>query len=240
MQIIPRNPLDAIAQDAPQRANPKTDAFNNVEIAALLDAARSTRWDAAIMLALASGMRRGELAALRWSDVTIETDAAGIERGSVTVARAFAQTRTSITLKSTKTGATRTIPLSRLGIDAFQRQRFRQSNDAFKAEDGYVGSGYVFTQPLGAPYPPRAFTLEFDKIRQVAGVRKRLHDARHTAASQLLAAGVDVRTVSAVLGHANPSITLNVYSHAIAGLKEDAIERLDARLRAAIDRPRGA
>lgn len=125
-----------------------------------------------------------------------------------------------------------------LGLDALQRQRFRQSNDAFKADTGYVESGYVFTDPFGAPYEPRAFTLEFDKVRQAAGVHKRLHDARHTAASQLLAAGVDVRTVSGLLGHASPSITLNVYSHAIAGLKEDATERLDARLRAAIDRPR--
>lgn len=91
MQILPRNPLDAIAQDVPQRATPKTDAFTDAEMIALLDAARSTRWDAAIMLALAIGMRRGELAALRWSDVTIETDAAGIEHGSVTISRAFAQ-----------------------------------------------------------------------------------------------------------------------------------------------------
>lgn len=236
MQIVSRNPLDAIAQDAPQRANPKTDAFTDAEIPALIDAARSTRWDAAIMLALATGMRRGELAALRWMDVTIEADAEGIERGRVTVARAFAQTRKSIALKSTKSGARRTIPLSRLGIEALQRQRFRQAADAFKGEDGYIETGYVFTDPLGAAYPPRAFTLEFDKIRKVAGVTKRLHDARHTAASQLLAAGVDLRTVSTVLGHANPSITLNIYSHAIAGLKEDAIERLDARLQAAIGR----
>jgi integrase len=238
MQILPRNPLDAIAQDVPQRATPKTDAFTDAEMIALLEAARTTRWDAAIMLALATGMRRGELAALRWSDVTIETDANGVERGSVTITRAFAQTRSAVTLKSTKTGATRTIPLSRLGFDALQRERFRQSGDAFKAEAGYTESGYVFADAFGAPYEPRAFTIEFDKIRRAAGVKKRLHDARHTAASQLLAAGVDVRTVSGLLGHANPSITLNVYSHAIAGLKEDAIERLDARLRAAIDRSR--
>lgn len=237
MQIVARNPLDVIAQDAPQRAAPKTDAFSDLEIVALLEAARSTRLDAAIMLALATGMRRGELAALRWTDVTLEeTDAAGLQRGSVTISRSFAQTRTAVVLKSTKTGATRTIPLSQLGLEALSRQRFRQSNDAFKAEDGYVQSGYVFTDPLGAPYPPRSLTHEFDKIRQAAGVHKRLHDARHTAASQLLAAGVDLRTVSGLLGHANPSITLNTYSHAIAGLKEDAIERLDVRLRAAINR----
>jgi integrase len=237
MQILARNPLDAIAQDVPVRALPKADAFTDDEIRALLAAAHETRWDATIMLALATGMRRGELAALRWADVTIATDTAGVERGSVTISRAFAQTRTAVTLKSTKTRATRTIPLSRLGLDALQRQRFRQSSDAFRAESGYVESGYVFTDPLGAPYGPQAFTLAFNRVRRTAGVRKRLHDARHTAASQLLAAGVDVRTASGLLGHANPSITLNIYSHAIAGLKEEAIERLDTRLRAAIERP---
>lgn len=75
-------------------------------------------------------------------------------------------------------------------------------------------------------------------IRKKANIRKRLHDARHTAASHLLAAGVDVRTASTILGHANPSITLSIYSHQMAGLTENAIDKLDGRLRAAIEHRR--
>lgn len=71
---------------------------------------------------------------------------------------------------------------------------------------------------------------------QIAGVRKRLHDARHTSASHLLGAGVDIRTAATLLGHSSPQMTLNVYAHQLAGLKEDAVAKLDVSLRAAIQR----
>jgi integrase len=136
---------------------------------------------------------------------------------------------------TTKSGRERIIPLSLLAIEAFQQQRFRQGHDAAAAQAGYVESGYVFTDTLGRSYSHRALTLAFEVIREKAKIRKRLHDARHTAASHLLAAGVDVRTASTILGHANPSITLSIYSHQMAGLTEEAINKLDRRLRAAIE-----
>jgi integrase len=238
MQILVRNPIEAVQGDAPQRAVPKIDAFTDAEIKALLANAHGTAWDTAIMLALATGARRGELAALRWENVTIEGGADGVERGTATIRASFAETKAGVTLKSTKTGRERSVPLSSLAIEALRLQRFRQAEDAFKAEEGYENQGFVFADLLGRAHRPLAFTLAFRTVAKKAGVTKRLHDARHWTASHLLAAGVDVRTVATILGHSSPQTTLTVYAHQLAGLKEDAIARLDVRLRAAIERRR--
>jgi len=241
MQVLARNPIAAVEQDAPSRAASKVDAFSDSEIVALLAAARETRWarwDTAIMLALATGARRGELAALRWADVRLET-AEGVERGTVMIRASFSETSAGVALKSTKTGRERMVPLSSLALDALAQQRFRQAEDAFKAGDGYSSQGFVFADVFGSALRPNEFTNAFRKIAKKAGVKKRLHDARHWTASHLLAAGVDVRTVATILGHSTPQTTLNVYAHQLAGLKEAAIDKLDVRLRAAIDRGRG-
>src|ERR1700686_275306 len=103
MQILARSPIEAVHGDAPQRAPSKIEALTNAEIIALLEAARGTRWDAAIMLALSTGARRGEIAALRWEDVNLETGSDGIERGAVTIRRAFCETKAGVELKCTKT-----------------------------------------------------------------------------------------------------------------------------------------
>lgn len=237
MQILARNPIEAVHDDAPARAVAKVDPFSDTEIGALLEAARGTRWDTAIMLALATGARRGELAALRWDDVRLEK-VDGVERGTATIRASFCESSAGVALKSTKSGKERSVPLSSLAIEALQMQRFRAAEDAFKAEEGYVDRGFVFSDAFGRPCRPFAFTDAFRTIAKKAGVKKRLHDARHWTASHLLGAGVDVRTAATILGHSSPQMTLNVYAHQIAGLKEAAIDRLDERLRAAIERPK--
>ena len=238
MQILVRNPVEVVQDDAPQRAVPKVEAFTDAEISKLLETARATTWDTAIMLALATGARRGELAALRWENVTIEAGPDGLERGMAAIRASFSETKAGVALKSTKTGRERSIPLSSLALEALRLQRFRQAEDAFKAEDGYDQRGFVFADRFGHPHRPFAFTEAFRVIAKNAKVKKRLHDARHWTASHLLAAGVDVRTVATILGHSSPQTTLNVYAHQLAGLKEDAMARLDIRLRVAIERQR--
>lgn len=237
MQVLGRNPIASIDEDAPSRAEPKVDAYTDAEITALLDAARETRWarwDSAIMLALATGARRGELAALRWADVRLEKTTVGVERGMMTIRGSFSETRAGVVLKSTKTGRERIVPLSSLAIEVLAQQRFRQAEDAFKAAEGYASEGFVFADVFGRPLRPNDFTNAFRKIAKRAGVKKRLHDARHWTGSHLLAAGVDVRTTATLLGHSTPQTTLNVYAHQLAGLTGPAMDELDVRLRAAI------
>ena len=93
-------------------------------------------------------------------------------------------------------------------------------------------SGLVFTSPIGTPLDPRNLTREFQAMLSAApGVpRVRFHDLRHTAATLLLAQGVDPRTIMETLGHSQISLTLNTYSHVLPTLQHDAANKLDAIL----------
>lgn|GEM_PF-5885523 len=88
----------------------------------------------------------------------------------------------------------------------------------------YDDSGFVVCDPLGRPPTPYALTDAFRETARRAGVKKRLHDARHTFATLLIGSGVDVRTAATLLGHSSPNVTLSTYAHAIAGLTEDAVD----------------
>jgi integrase len=87
----------------------------------------------------------------------------------------------------------------------------------------------VFARPDGAPLHPQAVSDRFDKLVEGSGLpRIRLHDLRHTHASLALKAGVPVKVVSERLGHASTSFTLDVYSHVLPGMQEDAAETVAA------------
>jgi hypothetical protein len=89
----------------------------------------------------------------------------------------------------------------------------------------------IFTDELGRRVTPMAATCAFKRIARKAGVSTtRLHDCRHTAATALLLAGVDVRTAAGLLGHASPTVTLSTYAHLMPEAQRDAVERLGERL----------
>jgi integrase len=92
-------------------------------------------------------------------------------------------------------------------------------------------SGLVFTSPIGTPLDPRNVTREFQAMLKATGVsRVRFHDLRHTAATLLLAQGVDPRTIMETLGHSQISLTMNTYAHVLPTLQADAAAKLDAIL----------
>jgi integrase len=202
-------------------------AFENAGVGKLLTVARGTRWEAFIALALTTGARRAELLALDWSDVDLDA-------GTVTISKALCQLKARVFTKGTKTGSTRSVPLSRLGLDALRRQRALQAADQLAALPGtYVGDsdGAVFTNPIGERLTPQAATSAFSKIATKAKVSStRLHSLRHSAATHLLAAGVDLATAAAVLGHATAAVTATVYAHVLSGGTRDAVDRLGDRL----------
>jgi len=229
VDLLARNVADI--EEAPQRSRSDAEALTDVELARILDASRGTRWETAIVLAVTTGMRRGEVAALVW-------DAIDFDARTVAVRGAFSQTKTGVVLKATKTGSARTLPLSPLALAVLRERRTQYAAEKLAAGERFDDRGFIISDDKGRPYPPIALTEAFRALAAAVGVEKRLHDLRHTAASHLLAGGVDVRTVATLLGHSTPATTLNVYSHQLAGLKESAVERLEERLQASIERGR--
>ncbi len=118
MELVGRIPCDAATRPSVKRSDAK--ALSPDEVTRLLDAARGTRWASFIALALSTGGRRGELCGLSWDDY----DAEG---GALTIRRSLSETLDGIALKATKTGATRTLPLSRVANGALRSQRALQA-----------------------------------------------------------------------------------------------------------------
>jgi integrase len=177
----------------------------------LLEAADEHDLDfgAVLRVLVATGARRGEVCGLRWSDV----DSAG---STVTIRRSVASVAGGTVVKETKTHAARRIAIDSETLDALERRRERAQQLADACRLAFNPDGYVFTsEPDGSrPMHPDTITGGFQRLCHRAGLDGvRLHDLRHLHATQLLAAGVPVRTVSGRLGHANATTTLNVYAH---------------------------
>lgn len=126
----------------------------------------------------------------------------------------------------------RTIRLPEVVVAALKAHRRRQLEDRLAAGDGWKDSGLVFTSPIGTALESRRVTMEFRALLVAAGLPPvRFHDLRHTAATLLLAQGVDPRTIMETLGHSQISLTLNTYSHVLPALQIDAAAKLDAILK---------
>jgi len=223
MELLARNPCDAVTSPTASRSNAA--ALSGEEVRRILTAARGTRWESFLLLALTTGARRGERTGLSWSDVD-EVNAV------LTIRRSLSQTRTGTRLKDTKTHAIRTLPLSRAALDALRMQRVQQAKDELAAGDAYANpDGAIFTNELGQRHAPNHATYAFAKLAGAARIATtRLHDCRHTVATSLLTSGTDIRTTAGVLGHHGPTMTLSTYAHLMPEAQREAIERLGERL----------
>jgi integrase len=151
-----------------------------------------------------------------------------------TIKASLSQTRTGVAIKATKTERARVVPLSVLAIDALRRQRVMQAREKLAAGGGYDDLGFVFTGPVGGMVKPMVLTDAFrDLARKAKLPLTSIHALRHTAATWMLAGGVDIRSAAGILGHSTPATTLGVYAHAIASAQSAAVETIDARLKSA-------
>ena len=125
------------------------------------------------------------------------------------------------------------VPLSRPAILALKTQQGLQRANKASAGALYRSDGAIFTDELGRRLTPMAATSGFARLARKAGISTtRLHDSRHTAATDMFSNGVDLTTVAAILGHTSPTVTLQIYSHAVPGLKQSAVDRLGEHIEA--------
>ncbi len=169
-------------------------------------------------IAAATGCRRGELLALRWSD---------IQDGRLMIERSLSQTKGRLEFKTTKTGKPRPVALPESAVAALQAHRAQQ--DALRQQFGVDYRNdldLVFAEPNGDPLKPDSISgtvsalfkrLKIDKPKGAA-----LHLLRHTHTSVLLASGVPLPAVSARLGHSSVRTTQEIYAHMITGQDEEA------------------
>ncbi len=223
--VVGRDPLAGFRRPRAQAGKGAGEAWTTDEARAFLAAVVEDRLVAAWTLLLTRGLRRGELAGLRW-------DAVDLEAGTIRIirTRVLVDGRPVDSVPKTDTGR-RMIPLDPSLLATLKSHKTRQGQERWAAGDAWSDEGYVFTDELGRPVYPDLFSERFSALASAAGLRRiRLHDLRHTTASLLIAAGVPVKVVSELLGHASPTITQNIYQHVMPGMSEAAGERLSAAL----------
>ena len=221
--VIAANPAALV--HPPRVAQTEIEIIREDEIKIVLNALRSRNLPLYTIAttALATGMRRGELLALRWKDVDLDG-------GKLRVEQSIEQTRTGLRFKSPKTKHGRrtiTIPPAvvadlRAHWKASQEQRLALGLGRSAPND------LVFTMWDGSPRKPNALTNDWLRASAVIGRRISLHALRHTHASSLIAAGIDILTISRRLGHANPKITLSVYGHLYGNTDDKAAQAVEA------------
>lgn len=195
-----------------------------------------------IIFDLFTGLRMGELCGLRWENVDMEGRCFKVceTRNRLRNFDDAIETSTSVkTVKSTKTdNSRRTVYImDALYQDFLDYQTIQMLLQ--RQHPGYNRDGYVFCQENGHPYEPRTYQGLFKRCVRQAGIPDaNFHSLRHTFATRALEQGMDVVTVSRLLGHATPSITLDKYGHALDDHKRVSVEKLDGVYGASQHRPR--
>jgi integrase len=222
--LTQRNVADVVK---PPRPVPKEIvALSTDETRRLLDAAAEDRLEALYVLAVHTGMRQGEMLALRWQDVDIENAVLSVRR---TLTRrggkvAFGEPKTKKSRRS--------IRLTPQAVDALRAHLERQLRDMEILGDHYQDQGLIFTTDTGAPINPsnlrqRSFT---PLLKRVGLPHMRFHDLRHTCATLLLSRGVHPKFVQELLGHATIAITLDTYSHVMPSMGDATAKAMEDAL----------
>jgi len=221
MGLVVRNVAKVIEPPRVARVTMRT--LSPEEVSRFLDVARDTDYYVYFATLLYTGLRRGELLALRWRNLELGSGTLSV------VETAYRLGTGEYRIKEPKTPQSRrTVVLPPSLVDLLKVYRFDQELLRIQLGISLNADDFVFIRPDGSPMNPSAVTLAFRRIIKRAGLKDiRIHDLRHTHATLMLKAGIHPKVVSERLGHANIGITLDIYSHVLPGLQEAAAEKFD-------------
>jgi integrase len=223
--LVPRNVCDLV--DTPHVPKKEMQALTPEQAQQLLDAARDDPLEALYVLALNTGMREGELLALQWKDIDFK-------RGKLQVKRKIMRLpKKGFVISEPKTARSkRSIPLAPLTLEALKRHRLRQYEQRQEAGPLWDEQDLVFCNSMGRPIEVgNMLRRSFRPLLAKAGLpRIRFHDLRHSCATLLLTMEVHPKVVQERLGHSQISVTLDMYSHVLPSMQEDATRRLETLL----------
>jgi integrase len=227
-QLLSRNPADAVEPPRPEQQ--EMIVLDGNQIAELIDAVTGTTLYMPTLLAITTGMRRGEILALRWSDCDLE-------RGMLSVSQTLEKSRKGgLQFKQPKTKRSRrNITLPPITIQALKKHRVETAKLLLKLGRGWNEGGLVCTKLDGSPINPNTLTSGFASlVRRTNIPQVTFHGLRHTHATQLFKEGVHPKIVQERLGHSTIAVTLDLYSHVMPGMQEDAAMKVDSALKAAL------
>ena len=207
-RLVTKNPTQGCA--LPKAEHKEMQTLPIEQLTSFLREAKDSGVFALYYIDLTTGLRRGELLGLKWSDIDLE-------KGDLRVQRQIGRINGKIIEMPLKTkNAYRTLPLSVDAIDVLMQQRRKTGN-----------SEWVFPSPTGGPMSPDSVLHMLHRVLRRAGLPKvRFHDLRHTFATLALQNGVDIKTVSGMLGHFSAGFTLDTYAHVTTSAKREAAKTM--------------
>ena len=228
-QLLARNPVDAV--DPPKIERGTMTTYDLAQTADLIDATRGTRMTITVVLAVLCGLRRGEIAALRGRNINLDA-------AQLAVTESAEQTKAGVRYKKPKSGKGRTVALSARVVNELRSHRVRQAQELLRLGVPLTDDAFVVAQADGSPLQPRTITHQWHLLlaKNKALPRIRFHDLRHAHATHMLSAGVHPKIASERLGHSKVGITMDLYSHVMPGMQEDAAARVDRDLQDVINR----
>jgi integrase len=213
----------AVSMKKVERVRQEMQTYTPDEIRRVLRAADKDRNGHKWHLAL-SGLRRGEIAGLRWSDIDFDAGTISIERSRVQAGAGNVVENDPKTLSSC-----RTLPLDDGLAAVLRRASARYAEERLSLGVAHADSGYVAVNEIGEPYTPDTLTRMWHRLAQSAGVRPiRLHDARHSCGTALHLRGVPLAVIAKWLGHADASVTARIYAHSQDDALRSAAQTLGA------------
>jgi integrase len=223
LQLLARNPAEVFKKRQPRVERHEMTTLSIDQSQHLLASLRHSRVYWPVLLALFTGMRRGEILALRWRNVDLD-------RGIVRVVESLEQTKAGLRLKPPKNGKTRAITLPTFVVEELRRLKREQGERLLMLGISQDGATLLCDRADGQPLQPRSLTHEFTVLigRLKDLPRVRFHDLRHSHATQLLSAGVHPKIAQERLGHSTITTTMDIYSHVTEQMHEDAAVKIDA------------
>lgn len=224
MQYIVKNPMDGVAP--PKVPRPANAAYTPDQAMTMLEAleAEDTMHRAAVHLALFCGLRLGEICGLEFQDIDAQKRLIRIERASKYVVGS------GIITKEPKTASgRRAVPIPAHLLELLWALKKEKAAERLQKANLWQEHGRLMTQWDGKPINPDSLSKWWRNFQERAGLQPviRFHDLRHTSATLQLAQGVDMKTVSANLGHSLVSTTMDIYAHALEQKRREGAEALE-------------
>jgi len=221
--LIPRNAASSVKPPKPQKKEVRP--LNREQVQALFDVVSGERLEPLYVLAITAGLREGELLGLKWEDLDLEA-------GTLQVRRSLSEARSGRSFEAPKSGKGRSIRLTQRAVSALRKHRKRQLEERMKLAGLWQEHGLVFPSQVGMPIEGRNLNRSFKRHLDRAGLPRsfRFHDLRHTCATLLFKQGANPKFVQELLGHGDVSLTLNVYSHVLPDMGDQAAVAMEAAL----------
>ncbi len=221
--MVPRNIAKLV--DPPRVQRHEVQPLTPEQAGRLLRAAEEDRLYALYAVAVALGLRQGEILALRWEDIDIESR-------TLRVCRTVQRVRGRLVFGEPKSNRSRrSIGLPDIAVNCLRQHQVRQKLDRLVAGERWQDHDLVFCTTIGTPIEASNLQKHLLKLLERADLpRVRFHDLRHTCASLLLAQGLSPRSIMEVLGHSQISLTMDTYAHIMPELRREAADAMDRAL----------